>query len=190
MPATDWRLESPARDAAIEWLQHWYDDRLERGRAKYRKPSTQAPVSPDVPDEYVRPQTFIGPSSSRPDGVTAHGTETRSGGGSSFPGGRGSSLEVVDAEVAARIRQMIADKAVRIANVDKAIKRLGLIHLNLPAVLEMRAARYTWDAICARFDCSKPTAYQWYEIGLGVLAFSLIVKPDYAATLRDDRAAV
>lgn len=176
---------SKSRENAVIATELWYAEMRYLGRARvapYNADDT-LPV-PDVPDEYVRSQTFIGPSAARPDYATAHGVETKPSGRSSIPYGVASRIDVVREDVAQQIREdfRVRDEAVTL--VMPAMMRLGLIEPAYAWAVELRCAGYPFQPMATVLEVSKPLAHQFYECGLTWIAGCLIVKPDFRAGIR------
>ena len=161
----------------------WWDRRVYLRKNRVPPKGEEPKVHPDVPDEYVRPQSFIGPSAARPDGTTAWGVETKSSSPTRdrFPYGVWTSLDVVRRDEAEAMRQLEVVQTETLAITERAMLRLGLIEPDYWFALEMWAAGYSHDNIAGHFKVAKYVAKSYIECGLTWIAGCLIVRPDFSA---------
>lgn len=175
-----WKDARP-RTNAIAALDVWYDHQLLRGHKRLLDLTNRRPGEPDVPDELVRSETFIGPSAGRPDGTTAWGVESEEPGRSKPPRGWSTYIDVVSRDEAEWIRQQSAARQEVIEIMVPAMQRLGIINPPHMITLEMRAAGWSWQAIAHAFDASRQQVSIWWECGLTWIGGCLVVKPDFTA---------
>lgn len=169
---------------AEEAVRLWWQRRvyLRKNRVPPKGADTR-PV-PDVPDEFLRPESFIGPSTAKPDGVSAWGVESarsHASPGGVYPSGSWISLEIVSRDERDEMRRNEVAKAETLAITEKAMLRLGLIDQRYWFALEMHAAGYSERTIALSFKVERYVAKQWIECGLTWIAGCLIVKPDFSA---------
>lgn len=162
-PDTDDFKDSPLRKAAILGIELWYAQRVYHHRANFQQKKERP--EPNVPDEYLRPETFIGPSL-KADGVTAHGVETKPPGFSQFPGGSYIRLDPMSGrdleDELARQRELSELRGL----VHTAMFDLIGIRPKYHMAVEMWAAGWSFGSISSALSVSKPTAHQFYECGL------------------------
>lgn len=175
--------ERTSRRNALAAIELWYGERLYLGQAKFRK--ARGRVQPDVPDEYVRPEGFIGPPV-RTDGVTAHGVETKPYQQSRTPWesrGAGSRLDVVRRDEAEAMRQSAALRAETIAIMNFTMIRVQLLDPLVATAIELWGAGWKFNQISTALGVSKNLAHQFFERGVSQIEFALLVNPDRRAGL-------
>lgn len=175
------RKDSQALKNAKAAVDLWYERRLYLGKVRIRPKGESKRASPDVPDEFLRSESFIGPSTARPDGVTAWGVETVPSKRDRYPWGIYTSLAAVSRDETDAMRSNARVKSETLAITERAMLRLGLIEVRYWVALEMSAAGYSLDNIAATFKVAKYIAKMYVECGLTWIAGCLIVKPDFKA---------
>lgn len=156
--------DSARRRTALQGIEMWYAERVYHRRARFQK-GQQGRAEPNVPPEYLPPESFIGPSL-KADGATAHGVETKPTRGSQAPRGRGIELGLihryglddylVQQRELAELRQVVST----------AMFDLIMINPRYHMVVEMWAAGWSFGSIASTLSVSRPTAMAHFDCGV------------------------
>lgn len=179
-PRGDWKAARP-RTNGIAALEIWFEHQYSRGHKRLHRWVDSEPGEPNVPDEIVRSESFIGSSTGRPDGASAWGVESAEPGRSKPPYGRSTYLDVVNRDEYERFRDRSAQRTEVLKIMVPAMDRLGVINTSSMLTLEMRSSGWSWQAIAHWFDTSRPQIQMWWECGLTWIGGCLVVKPDFTA---------
>lgn len=175
------RDETTSRTNALAAIELWYARRLYLGRAKFVKDRKR--VAPDVPEEYVKPGGFIGPST-RTDGITAHGVETDRYKTSSEPAGQGSRLSIASRCEVQAMRENASIRSETQALMDFTMIRVQLLDPLVATAVELWAAGWKFSHIGTVLGVSKNLAHQYFERGVSQVEFALLTKPDRQAGMK------